>query len=74
MDLKTKVIESPLRHKNYKIHDDKIFYKFSRTEGWKLIVPPSSRECALKECHNNPMAAHLDLSVFKTKIKSTAKI
>lgn len=71
--LKSKIISSPNRHKHYKIVDGKVFIKLKSNtpqiinQPWKLVVPPSSRNLVLNECHDSPTAAHL--GIRKTKLK-----
>lgn len=67
--LKNKIQKSPNKYENYKIKDENIFIKLNKQQQnteytYKLVVPPSKRELVIKECHDNPKAAHL--GSFKT--------
>lgn len=67
--LKEKIEKWPNKYENYKIKDGKIFIKLNKKQQntectYRLVVPPSKRELVIKECHDNPKAAHL--GSFKT--------
>lgn len=66
--LRAKIEKNPLRFKNYKIENDKIFIKLphqAKTEfEYKLLVPKSKRLSVIQECHDDPLTSHL--GAFKT--------
>lgn len=67
----SKVALSPIRFKNWKIEDGKLYLKFEpknyrqSLNEWKLVVPKSARADVLNECHDDSKSGHF--GIFKSK-------
>lgn len=67
----SKVALNPVRFKNWKIDDGKLYIHFEPRNqrkpliSWKLVVPNSARMNVLNECHDDPKSGHF--GVFKSK-------
>lgn len=62
------------RRKRYKMVDRKLYYdphvKGRRLTNWKwkLVVPAENRKSVLKECHDDPMSAHMGVQKTIDKV------
>lgn len=63
LQLKAKVLADPDTHPNFRIEND-ILYKYCARGGnefdtkWKIVVPTDYRLEVLRDCHDEPTAAH----------------
>lgn len=61
----SKVAMSPQRFKDWRIVDDRLYYKFrqktvvSDGDPWRLVIPESQRTNAIIDCHDVPSAGHM---------------
>lgn len=68
--LRSKIEKNPTKFSNYKVKDRKIYIKLNKQPGnnteflYKLLVPKTQIMHVMKECHDNPTAAHF--GAFKT--------
>lgn len=69
-----KVSLSPTRFSDWRIVDDRLFYKFKtdsrRPPGdpWRLVIPESARQNALSESHDCPTSGHQGIKRTKYKL------
>lgn len=60
-----KVALSPNRFKDWRVVDDKLFYKFNQNtvvsdnDPWRLVIPESQRKNAIIDSHDVPFAGHM---------------
>lgn len=70
-----KVALSPGRFKNWKIDDERLYFKPNKNpqkldeESWKIVVPESGRYDVLTECHDDSKSAHLGVAKTKNRIQ-----
>lgn len=61
----SKVALSPVRFKDWRIIDDKLFFKFKQkaevpnSDPWRLVIPESQRIQAIFDCHNTLSSGHM---------------
>lgn len=71
----SKVALSPVRYKDWKIENGKLYYDFkpktahlNNDSPWCVVVPKSARDQVIEECHDAPSASHMGIKKTKARI------
>ena len=76
LNLRTKILDLPDQYPLFRVEQERIFRLVTDrnlvgmgSNQWKLVLPKELRSEALKECHDDPMAAHFGISKTLGRLK-----